>query len=105
MYDCFRTLGPESAIYFVTLVMFGSIIMLNLFLAILLGNFDRARVHQAKEKLIRNFSELIHKGYELEKCIKIILPDIPKHMSNFLLDKQKPFAPTKTLMVPRSKNQ
>ena len=43
MYDCMRAVGPVSTLYFITLIMFGNIVMLNLFLAILLGNFDRAR--------------------------------------------------------------
>jgi hypothetical protein len=32
-----------AALYFIALVIGGNIIMLNLFLAILLGNFDKAR--------------------------------------------------------------
>lgn len=43
MYDCMRAVGPVCTLYFITLIMFGNIVMLNLFLAILLGNFDRAR--------------------------------------------------------------
>ena len=45
MYDCVRTVGPISSVYFITLILFGNIVMLNLFLAILLGNFDRARMY------------------------------------------------------------
>ena len=43
MYDCMRSSGMMAALYFIGLVIFGNIIMLNLFLAILLGNFDKAR--------------------------------------------------------------
>jgi hypothetical protein len=43
MYACMRTSGPATALYFICLVLFGNIIMLNLFLAILLGNFEKAR--------------------------------------------------------------
>jgi len=55
MYDCIRTAGPVSALFFITLIMFGNIVMLNLFLAILLGNFDRARLYSMKEKIIEAF--------------------------------------------------
>ena len=45
MYNCMRTIDSEFtvAIYFFILVIFGNVIMLNLFLAILLGNFEKAR--------------------------------------------------------------
>ena len=43
MYDCYRAVGWASSIYFISLILFGNIIMLNLFLAILLGNFNQVR--------------------------------------------------------------
>ena len=43
MYESIRTVGNVSAVYYIMLVVGGNIIMLNLFLAILLGNFDKAR--------------------------------------------------------------
>ena len=43
MYSCMRGVGYMSCSYFIFLVIAGNIIMLNLFLAILLGNFDKAR--------------------------------------------------------------
>eukprot|EP00602_Paraphysomonas_sp_CaronLab_P008605 CAMPEP_0185034492 /NCGR_PEP_ID=MMETSP1103-20130426/24443_1 /TAXON_ID=36769 /ORGANISM="Paraphysomonas bandaiensis, Strain Caron Lab Isolate" /LENGTH=1644 /DNA_ID=CAMNT_0027571169 /DNA_START=197 /DNA_END=5132 /DNA_ORIENTATION=+ len=39
MYDCRRSLGSASVIYTCTLIIFGNYIFMNLFLAILLGNF------------------------------------------------------------------
>jgi len=43
MYNCMRCEGTLMSIYFIGLVLAGNVIMLNLFLAILLGNFDKAR--------------------------------------------------------------
>lgn len=43
MYQCMRSVKNFWAVYYIALVIFGNIIMLNLFLAILLGNFDKAR--------------------------------------------------------------
>lgn len=43
MYDCIRCVGYLSCFYFIGLILMGNIIMLNLFLAILLGNFHIAR--------------------------------------------------------------
>lgn len=43
MYDCMRSVSSIASVYFIGLVVTGNIIMLNLFLAILLGNFDKAR--------------------------------------------------------------
>ena len=43
MYVIMRCCGHLSAFYFISLIIMGHIIMLNLFLALLLGNFDKAR--------------------------------------------------------------
>lgn len=42
-YDCWRAKDAlQTSTYFITLIFFGNIIMMNLFLAMLLGNFERA---------------------------------------------------------------
>jgi hypothetical protein len=73
MYDAIRSSGPIYAIYFVFVIAFGNIVMLNLFLAILLGNFDRARDFGGKKKLLMCFVELRKSGYDLSQCIDWIL--------------------------------
>ena len=50
MYLCMRSSGWYVSIYFITLIVLGNIIMLNLFLAILLGNFDEASVFMKEKK-------------------------------------------------------
>lgn len=40
MYEAYLSFGPTSYIYFFLLVVLGKIILLNLFLSILLGNFE-----------------------------------------------------------------
>jgi len=70
MYDCIRTIGPISSIFFITLILFGNIVMLNLFLAILLGNFDRARLYHMKSKIIEAFKDKADKGSSIEKSLK-----------------------------------
>jgi voltage-dependent calcium channel L type alpha-1D len=44
MYSCIRAVGWTSTIYFVSLVIIGNIILINLFLAILIGNFEEASI-------------------------------------------------------------
>lgn len=58
MYDCMRSKGSLSAFYFIGLVVGGNIIMLNLFLAILLGNFEKARNFGQKKKVFEAFREI-----------------------------------------------
>jgi hypothetical protein len=42
-YDCTRaTEGLAAVLYFVGVICFGNIILMNLFLAMLLGNFEKA---------------------------------------------------------------
>lgn len=55
MYDHMRGVGYGACIYFIIVVCTGNIIMLNLFLAILLGNFDRARNSGGKKKIFDAF--------------------------------------------------
>ena len=54
-YDAIRSVGYASAIYFVSLVILGNWILLNLFLAILLGNFNSTEmtVEQAEDALMK----------------------------------------------------
>ena len=55
MYDAIRATGYMATIYFVGLILMGNIVMMNLFLAILLGNFDRARAFGEKKKVFETF--------------------------------------------------
>jgi hypothetical protein len=78
MYDCIRTAGPLASAYFITLILMGNIVMLNLFLAILLGNFDKARISAMKQKIVDAFEEkIIKKNLSIEKSLNMIFPDLP----------------------------
>ena len=61
--------------FFIIVIAFGNIVMLNLFLAILLGNFDRARDFGAKKKLLECFLELRDNGRDFSECIDMILTE------------------------------
>lgn len=82
MYQAMRTptIGYYFSLYFVALVIFGNIIMLNLFLAILLGNFDKARIYGQKKKVFEAFKEIICEGKTLNEALDIILGDMSKHV-------------------------
>ena len=43
MFSVMRCVGSSGAVYFVILVIVGGIILLNLFLAIMLGNFEKSK--------------------------------------------------------------
>jgi len=75
MYDHMRSVGSASCVYFIALVIFGNIIMLNLFLAILLGNFDRARNFGDKKKILDAFNSLAKMGYNLNISITYLFDD------------------------------
>lgn len=71
-----RAAGYPSCLYFISLVILGNIIMLNLFLAILLGNFDAARKNGEKKKIFHAFQSLIHEGnFELNIAIGLVFDD------------------------------
>jgi len=75
MYDHMRAVGDGACIYFIALVILGTIIMLNLFLAILLGNFDRARSFGDKKKIFDSFAQLLKAGYKLNVAIAYLFDD------------------------------
>lgn len=75
MYDHMRGTSNYAAIYFIALVLLGNIIMLNLFLAILLGNFDRARNFGEKKKIFDAFDSMNKMGYNLNISIAYLFDD------------------------------
>ena len=81
MYDGYR--AYDNLIYSVVFILFfvgGNIIMLNLFLAILLGNFERSRDFQKKKELMTAFKEFRHFGYDLSTIMDIILKEGADHI-------------------------
>jgi len=48
-YHSSRTVGPASLVYFLALAIMGNFILLNLFLAILLGNFEKGQTDEGRE--------------------------------------------------------
>lgn len=78
MYNHMRSppAGASSCAYFIALVILGNVIMLNLFLAILLGNFDRARNFGEKKKIFESFDLLCNSlGYQLNVAIAYLFND------------------------------
>ena len=49
MYDYMRTMGRWNALIFISLVVLGNWLLLNLFLAILLKNFEMSKSEEEKE--------------------------------------------------------
>ena len=80
MYDCVRATGSISAVYFIALVLGGNIIMLNLFLAILLGNFEKARTFGLKKKILEAFREIMNNKKTLNQTLDLILSDLSIHV-------------------------
>jgi hypothetical protein len=85
MYNHMRCVGSASCIYFIALVIFGNIIMLNLFLAILLGNFDRARNFGEKKKIFDAFDFLGKMGYDLNFAIAYLFDN--NELTKYIEDK------------------
>jgi NADH:ubiquinone oxidoreductase subunit 6 (subunit J) len=60
MFSVIRCMGSSAAVFFVILVIIGGIILLNLFLAIMLGNFEKSKQFGQKKKVFAAFNELMH---------------------------------------------
>lgn len=61
MMNAMRTTSWAASIYFVCVYIMSAIILLNLFLAIMLRNFEMAKVYGQKKKLFEAFDELINR--------------------------------------------
>jgi hypothetical protein len=59
--------------------------MLNLFLAILLGNFDSARQLMAKKRAFEEFKRMHKKKIPLSIALEIILGDLGEYVKNNIL--------------------
>jgi len=85
MYGAMRSVGSLSSIYFVALIVSCHIIMLNLFLAILLGNFEKARNYGLKKKVFEAFKEIMFNGKTLNDSLDIILGDASPYVKKKIL--------------------
>jgi len=85
MYNCMRATGYHTALYYIALVVAGNIIMLNLFLAILLGNFDKARNFGQKKKVFEAFQEILSGGHTLNETLDVVLGDMSIHVKKKIL--------------------
>lgn len=90
MYNHLRSVGMASCAYFISLVVLGNVIMLNLFLAILLGNFDKARNQGEKKKVFNAFDGMAKMGYKLNISIAYLFDDVDftKYIEDKVLNKK-----------------
>ena len=81
MINAVRCTNGASAIYFVLIYVMSAIILLNLFLAIMLGNFGKAKVYGQKKKVFEAFNELLHEhNYSIINACDVILGDLSEHV-------------------------
>ena len=98
-YDCYRSEKNNTAlviIYFVTLILFGHITLLNIFLAYLIENFQTSLYHLEKNRNVHFFIlELIYKSSEIASKI-INYQEIINKKGHKLLEKIIKKSNTKT---------
>ena len=84
MFGVIRCCGSGAAYYFIALVIMGSIVLMNLFLAIMLGNFDKARFYQMKKQIFKAFLELMHRKegyqYDIVEACDLIFGDLSSYV-------------------------
>ena len=85
--------GMTASLYYIALHIVIGIIMLNLFLAIMLGNFDKARSYNAKKQIFEAFRELLHERedmYSMHQVCDIVMGDMSEHVKYNVLKLGKP---------------
>lgn len=91
----------SAAFYYVLLIIIIGIIMLNLFLAIMLGNFDKARIFSEKKNVLFAFKELMNdedNGLLFEEICDVILGCCSEHVKYDLLGIKRPVEKSSVLL-------
>ena len=91
----------QAAFYYVLLIIIIGIIMLNLFLAIMLGNFDKARVFSEKKNVLYAFDELMNDektDLTFEEILDVILGCCSNHVKYDILGMPKPMDKNEKMM-------
>ena len=110
MYDAWRSSGGASVIYFIALVVLGNFIVLNLFLAILLGNFEGMEellsTPAEKNKSSTSFITRILTSWKSSKKVTPTVPqpaevpELGQHSSRLTLAAQRMYS--KNSKIPES---
>jgi hypothetical protein len=86
MMTAMRCTNSYAALYFISVYIIGALILLNLFLAIMLGNFAKAKVYGQKKKIFDAFDELLNGQLDpkdnlfiIDAC-DVILGDLSDHV-------------------------
>lgn len=97
MFAVIRCTNQYSALYFIMLIIIGGIILMNLFLAIMLGNFDKAKSFGQKKKVLEAYQELLIEQKEVKHSLffanEVIFDgNTSKYVNDELLKIKKPKA-------------
>ncbi|CAI2379843.1 unnamed protein product [Moneuplotes crassus] len=76
MYVAMRAVHPFASVYFVVVIVMGSIIILQLLVAILLKNFDQAHKIAEKRKIIDTIERKIEEGKHVHHAVQAVLRKI-----------------------------
>jgi len=57
MFNCMLSTGWYASLYFISLIIVGYIILMNLFLAILIGNFEEASLIMRDTKFLKTIQQ------------------------------------------------
>ena len=96
MFSYMRCQGQLSALFFISIQICGTIILLNLFLAIMLGNFGKAKTFATKKKVLEAFNQLLNNPDKdlqksiFESCDLVLGIDLSNHVLNKILKLKKP---------------
>lgn len=73
MYNAMRTTNPIASVYFVIVIVTGTVIMLQLLVAIMLNNFDYSHKLAEKRLIIDAIENKMHLGRTVRESIQLIL--------------------------------
>ena len=73
MYDAMRATSDIACMYFITVIVLGNIIMLQLLVAIVLSNFDESRKFTAKRKIIDEIENNLSEGHTMVEAIDAVM--------------------------------
>ena len=80
MFNCMLATGWDACLYFFALIIVGYIILMNLFLAILIGNFEEASLIMRDTKFLKNIKIASdHHGNKVYTESEVPIIDFNRH--------------------------
>lgn len=76
MYDTMRSVGDQAALFFISVIVLGNMIMIQLLVAIVITNFDESHKITSKRKIIDSIEDKIELGMTINEAMHMVIGSV-----------------------------